>query len=294
MDITTEARKQTKAGRVYLIDGQEMPSVTSILSVIGKPALIPWAAKVEREMVIEASANLYHDSYGTPKLSQAAWILSMQSRLGKMKAHTKELAKASEIGSQAHALIEWTLKAKLLQQPGPAPRVSDKAQWSFMAWEDWAKSVKLKPLYVEQVVYSRRFGYAGTLDLLAEVDGKLTVVDWKTGKAVYAEAHLQNAAYRQAIREMGHGNPVQGIIVRLPKVDTDPEFQAVVADQEKFSFDAFLHAFELWNWTQIKDAEYQKSKELVSAGNCDADGKGTGDAPGNVSPEVTTKVAQNG
>lgn len=252
--VLKEARKQTRKGRMYEIEGVSYPSVTTILQVIGKPALINWAAKVERELVTEVSCGLYQDAMALPqKLSATAWITSLADRLGKTKASQRELAKASEIGSQAHSLIEWTLKAKMLQQPGPAPKISDKAQWSFMAWEDWARSVELKPLFVEQVVYSEQYGYAGTLDLLAEVNGKLTVLDWKTGKAVYSEAHLQNAAYRQAIREMGHGDPVQGIIVRLPKVETDPAFEAVEALPEDECFKTFLQFFEGWKWTTKMD-----------------------------------------
>ena len=130
--------------------------------------------------------------------------------------------------------------------------------WAFMAWEDWRRSVKLKPIAVEQVIYNEKHGYAGTLDLLADVDGVLTVVDWKTGKAVYPEAHLQNEAYRQAIREMGHGDPRPGLIVRLPKVETDPQFEAVVALAEGPCFDKFLNAMQLWTWLR----EFQTTHAL--------------------------------
>lgn len=243
-----------------------MPSVTTILSVIGKPALIIWAANEERNLVLEASADLYADVHGTPAMSKVAWITTMQNRLGKERAHKKLLAKAGEIGSQAHALIEWTLRAKLCQQPGPSPHITDKAMWAFMVFEDWAKAVDLKPILIEQTVWSKTHGYAGTMDLLAEVEGKLTVVDWKTGKAVYAESHLQNAAYRHAIREMGHADPVQGIIVRLPKNETDPEPEAVIADSEAESFEAFLNAKRLWIWAQSKDKwEPPKKAEEVKA-----------------------------
>jgi hypothetical protein len=35
-------------GRFYQIEGQELPSVTTVLDVIAKPALGPWYAKEER------------------------------------------------------------------------------------------------------------------------------------------------------------------------------------------------------------------------------------------------------
>jgi hypothetical protein len=133
-----------------------------------------------------------------------------------------------------------------------------------MAWEDWKKSVHLKPIAIEQVVYSPKYGYAGTLDLLAEVNGELAVLDWKTGKAVYSEAHLQNAAYRQAVREMGHGDPVKGYIVRLPKVETDPEFEVVEAEPEGSSFEVFLNTQKLWEWNYANELKYEAKKEAAA------------------------------
>lgn len=262
MGVTTKDRKQTRAGRFYDVDGQQFPSVTTILSVIGKPALIAWSAKVEREMVIEAASNLYLDVAGTPPMSKPGYVTTLNDRIGKTKAHQKELSKAAEIGNQAHALIEWNLKANMLMEAGPSPSVTDKAIWAFQAWEKWAKSVDLKPIFIEQVVYSTEHRFAGTLDLFAEVNGVPTVIDWKTGKAVYPEAHLQNASYRHALREMGHGDAKAGMIVRLPKVETDPEFEVVTAMPEIDCFTVFLHTLELWKWSnaqsEVEQAAYNK------------------------------------
>lgn len=261
-------RKENRWGdgkRFYAVGEQEYPSVTTILSVIGKPALVNWAAKVERELVLKASADLYEDCPSTPQMSRTGWITSMQSRLTKEKAHQKELKKAGDIGSQVHSLIEWGLKAELCYAAGPSPQVCGAAQWAYMAFQDWRKSVHLKPLFVEQVIWSTTYGYAGTLDLVAEVNGKVTVLDWKTGKRVYPEAFLQNAAYRHAIREMGHCDPVAGMIVRLPKVETDPEFEVVEAPPEKGCMDTFLNAMRLWAWQQEIEAAEEKLEEKSSA-----------------------------
>ena len=254
---TIANRVPTKAGRFYDIDGKLYPSVTTILGVIGKPQLINWAAKVEREMVLKVSADLYEDAGHGMKMGRSNWLIMMEQRIGREKAHSKELAKAGEIGSQVHALIEWTLKASMMYEAGPSPRISDKAQWAFMAWQDWRKSVNLKPLLIEQVVYSTKHKYAGTLDLFALVNDVPTVIDWKTGKSVYGEAHLQNAAYRRALREMGHGDPKAGLIVRLPKVETDPEFEVIDAKSERAEFPRFLDAMRLWKWQQKEQKEYE-------------------------------------
>jgi hypothetical protein len=255
-------RENRSGSRWYEIEGMEYPSVTTILSVVGKPALIAWSANTEREMVMNASSQLYQDIAGTPKMSPTAYLMSLKTRIGTVRAGQKELAKAAEIGSQTHKLIEWNLRASLMQEPGPSPQISDRAMWAFMAWEDWRKSVNLKPIYIEQTVWSKTHGFAGTMDLLAEVNGVLTVVDWKTGKAIYPEAYLQNAAYRNALREMGHGDPVQGIIVRLPKNTEDPEFEAqIIQENEQSLFGTFMHVFKLWKWVQRGEEAYQAKKK---------------------------------
>jgi len=243
-------------------DGEKYPSVTTILGAIGKPALINWAAKVERELVIEAAANLYIDSPNgnTPKMNRTAYITSLRSRIGTTKAHQKELAKAAEIGSETHARIEWTIRKQLTSKPGPEPVISEKALWAFMVWEDWAKEHKFKPLLIEQMLYSKAHGYAGTMDLLAEmeIDGEkvLALVDWKTGKAIYNEALLQNAAYVHALLEMGHAEPpLTGLVVRLPKTETDdkPEMRVIPWETHDKLFDVFLHVKELWTWLRAQE-----------------------------------------
>lgn len=251
--------KDTLKGRWYTTpDGKEYPSVTSILGAISKPALMNWAAKVEREMVVNVSAQLYQDMHSKPKMTDVNWKLTLNTMLGNTKAANKELAKAAEIGSQAHALIEWTMMAAMLHEVGPAPEISGKARWAFSAWENWKASVNLKPVFVEQTVWSNIHQYAGTMDLLAYVNDQLTVVDWKTGKAIYPEAYLQNAAYRHAIREMGHADPVAGLIVRLPKSETDPEFEVKECPPEKECMDIFLSTRKLWAWIQENDTYGKK------------------------------------
>jgi hypothetical protein len=175
--------------------------------------------------------------------------------LGKEKAHKKELLKASEIGSQAHAMIEWTIKSMMCMEQGPAPIISPKAQFAFSRWLKWKNSVRLKPIHIEKTVFSYTYQYAGTMDLLAEVNGEVAVVDWKTGKAIYPEALLQNAAYRHAVREMGMDSPVKGIIVRLPKSEADPEFEVADAGEEADNLAHFLDVQKVWTWLRSIEAE---------------------------------------
>ena len=253
-----------KAGRFYEVDGRMLPSVTHILQVIGKPALIQWAAKEERNMTMEASADLYADIHGTPKMSRPTYIATLDGRIGKTRANQKLLSKAGEIGTQVHALVEWNIRKSLQQVVGPEPKVEEKALWAFMAWSDWAKAVDLKPLLIEQRVFSLTHGYAGTMDLLAEVSGVVTLVDFKTGKAVYGEAHLQNVAYQVALTEMGHLKPEAGMILRLPKNEVDPGFESVPCPPVGELLPTFLAVKKVWEWWYAGELAYQERREATN------------------------------
>jgi len=110
----------------------------------------------------------------------------------------------------------------------------------------------VRPIRVEDRVWSRRYGYAGTTDLLAEVDGVLTLVDFKTSKAIYAESTLQVAAYVMALEEMGHERATRGMIVRIPKT-ADSTFEVLEVPDLDAAFDVFLHVVSLFSWWHAED-----------------------------------------
>ena len=290
-------KADSNSGRFYHIpdpvtgDVVQYPSVTTILGAIAKPALIAWAAKEERLAVSEAAADLYAELATHAQLPRSMYQLALEQRLGKTKAHVKALAKASEIGTQTHGLIEWTLKRTLGQSVGPEPAVVEAAQWAFMAWEDWARAVQLTPQAIEQTVYSRTHVYAGTLDLLATLNARalLTLlsrqgavdpalaawlgaqdtvtacIDFKTGKGIYGEAHLQSVAYQRALAEMGHGRVDGGLIVRLPKVTTDPGFEVAVVPPARELYPTFLAVRQLWAWTFAQEQAYRAKRTTAVA-----------------------------
>lgn len=288
-------KADTKAGRFYTIPdpltgtSASYPSVTTILGAIAKPALVGWAAKEERIAVSEAAADLYAELAAKPQLPRPMYQLALEQRLGKAKAHTKALQKAAEIGSAAHGAIEWALKQHLDYPVGPEPVLVEAAQWAVMAFEDFARDVSLTPLAVEQVVYNRDHAYAGTMDILARLNTRAlltvlrrqgavapslaawlesrpeatAVIDMKTGKSIYPEAFLQSVAYQRALSAMGHGRVDGGLIVRLPKVTTDPGFEVAVVPPATELFPTFLAVKQLWSWTYQNELAYQANRKAA-------------------------------
>ncbi len=257
MTMPTLAR-DTTTGRYYDIGGVRYPSVTSILSAIAKPALLPWASGLERTLVSSTAADLYAEHLATPAtLTRAAYLTRLQTRLGTERAHAKALATAGDLGAEIHKLIEWTMRTALGAYAGPKPVARGAAYVALRAFEQWASEVRLKPVLIERTVHSATHAYAGTLDLLARVNGVLTLVDIKSGKSVYGESHLQCAAYSQALTEMGYAEPVQALILRVPKSELDPQFQVVPVPPVAELFPVFLAAKQLWTWQQGHEAAYQ-------------------------------------
>lgn len=204
----------------YLTPEGTYPRVTHALDVLGlgKNALIGWAADLERESVLEACAEVYMQ--GLFPESPADFVASVQQRITGAKAHVKKLREAGEIGTSIHEWIQWTLKGELGLPRGPEPPRSDEALLATMWFEDFWKAEGLKPLRIEQPVWHPGMGYAGTIDLIAEGPQGLEILDWKTGKGIYEQYHLQVAAYAHAARQ--YAPIVRSRIVRFPKALSDP------------------------------------------------------------------------
>jgi genome maintenance exonuclease 1 len=248
-------------GRFYNVDGELYPSVTHVLTAISKPALIPWAAKQEREAVSEAATTLYDELGAAGQRYPGSWFAAaLAAKLGTIKAHQRTLEREGNIGTETHKAIEWLLRTALGAEAGPKPVISAPALIAVQAFKAWAVRVQLKPILIERIVYSKRHRYAGTLDLLARVDGVVSNIDFKTGKAVYAEAHLQAAAYGAALEEMGYQAPAQSLIIRLPKVAGDPPVEVVPVPTPAALLPVFLATRALWEWTYSNEAAFKARK----------------------------------
>jgi hypothetical protein len=244
--------------RWYSVPGVgQLPSVTTVLGCINKPALAAWSARVEREMVLRCVRDVYKHIEG-PLPSLHDFMDGLEHALGREKAHTKELKKATDIGTEAHQWVEWSLCRELGLPCGSEPPLSDPAAKATRAWKLWREEVEFEPIAVESTLYSISKRYAGTMDFLASMkhEGqRITVLgDIKTGSAIYREAKMQASAYVNAAVEMDVlPEPVPALIVRLPKKGPEDGFETAlvsVKDQVAY-FRAFLSALTLFNALEI-------------------------------------------
>lgn len=270
---TPISRLDHEHGHLYETPDGNFFGATTFIGVIDKPVLKFWYASQQTAYVTEAAGDLWEDApivkRKADKMTRTAFILSLKKRIGTVKKAHKETERAQEIGTQAHALVEWALRTELGQKCA-RPEARIEAEYAFQSFENWRASVNLEPLYIEQIVWSKTFGYAGTVDLIAYLDLKderhdygrtLAIIDWKTGKRHYPESSLQSAAYAWAYHEMGHADaPPPGLVVRLPKIKTDPGFDTKLVHSADFEedFAAFLQAKGVWTW--LRKAEEKAAK----------------------------------
>lgn len=197
----------------YTLDGKYTEGVTTVLKTLAAPALIPWAGR-EQLMFDIRFAHEFFEAHGSVPFD----VWDRVAREAATPLACERLRdKAADIGTEVHSLIEHTSK-RMIGLESQVPIASDAAHATFTGFEAWAKDVDFRPIAVEQRVTSAKYGYCGTLDCLAWVEGRLTVTDWKsgTGSGIYVEHRLQSAAYRKALEEM-IGVEADGYILKLPK-----------------------------------------------------------------------------
>ena len=98
------------------------------------------------------------------------------------------------------------------------------------------------PISSEQVVLSTTQGYAGRVDLVAEIDGLTTIVDLKTG-FVGESSHAQLAGYELAADESGLGPIQRCAILKVHSDGSWNEYEGLATgEQFKLAMQIYRHS----------------------------------------------------
>jgi hypothetical protein len=172
----------------YYWDGQPVPSVTTIIRRLDKPALIQWAADMAVQHILAKQAELQS---GLTVLS----ALCEEAR----KAHATIRDAAGDVGNQLHAYAKKRMEGKSVADLTGS--ITLQAAQAIDAFEKWLREHKIEPLGIERKVMSAKSLYAGTLDFYGRIDGEYALLDFKTGNGVYDEAWFQMGGYDDALAE---------------------------------------------------------------------------------------------
>lgn len=231
---------------LYTVDGVPVDGVTSALGVIAKPALVPWAVK----MTAEAIERAWQPGKAYDELEVARAIADAK------RAHREKTSDAAAIGTMVH---KWA-EEYLLSDHEPAMPINVQARNGAQAFLSWVDQHEVGTLYSERKIYSRAYNYAGTCDLIAIIDGRLTVADFKTSSGLYSEMRYQLSAYKAALVEEGIVPADAGrAVIRFDKRDGSFEFHRLPDEDDEEDFNAFLSALMLHRRQKAHEFRNRKS-----------------------------------
>jgi hypothetical protein len=186
------------AGGYFLKDGTRVPSVTTILGRFKESgALIHWAAGQAAQYVIN---NL------PAKPSRGDVVKVCETA---KSAYREVRDAAADAGTLAHAAVEaWVKRDTEFKFVGDDAVVA-RAKKSFGAFLEWADQTHLEVTETEVSLVSEQHKFGGTLDAML-VRGKLSLGDWKTSNAIYAEYLCQLGGYAILWEENFPDRPIEG------------------------------------------------------------------------------------
>jgi hypothetical protein len=169
-----------QGARHYLWRGVKLPSVTTILRSYPKPWLGAWAAK-------DVATRAIMDGPDEPWRS-----LSSEEAIAYLKGSPwRKRDVAADFGTALHESLALLVAGEqVITYPGAERHVQALTEW----WDAYRPQVTDS----EVQVFNLAEGYAGSLDLIADVYGRRLLIDLKSGGAIGHDARLQLAAYRFA------------------------------------------------------------------------------------------------
>ena len=180
-------RKETAKGHYYVdANNHRIPGVTTILGDgVPKPALINWAANATAEWAVDHFDELLE--------------MTPAARLKKLSGARYETTdKAKKRGTEVHGYGERLIKGEKVTA------IPDELRGHVEAYARFLDKFEVDPILIETPVVNYKIGYAGTLDLVAEItdskgERRILLLDLKTNeKGIFGETALQLAAYRYA------------------------------------------------------------------------------------------------
>ena len=167
--------------------------------------------------------------------------------LGEEEYH-RILDEALDIGNYTHEWIETYLK-----EDHATPDVGHSSFNSIKSFLKWDSDYEPKWIDSERKIYCDKYKYAGTVDAVAKINGRVCVIDFKTSRKIYKPYHLQVTAYAQAIKRIdGLRQWPLGIILRLDK-ETGQYQQKVFEPKDHFK--TFVKCMELRQWSSLRIKE---------------------------------------
>jgi hypothetical protein len=249
----------------YLVCGDSLERVDGVTHACGildkSMFLIPWACKMMEQKLLRSMPRV-EDELGIQYCDSIAWKIFEELVKDAKKAHREKLADASDVGAAAHEWLDKSIKESLPTESGIVRELSEqepadeRAKNCGLAAFDWMNKHGVIWMRSEEVVYSRKWKYAGTMDGLAMVNScgnaaccpesyknRICVIDWKSSNALRTEYLYQTAAYQNAHQEEFVTPIFARWILRLGK--DDGKFESWFTKDFEKHFEVFTNLLTL-------------------------------------------------
>ena len=238
--VTLRFYEKTHRYMVNTGDGfTPVPSVTTVGRVVNKVALQFWRDKLYREKLREMVGKPFTEA----------------SIVEVLEEPKRQMEQAASVGTEVHNALE---AAALGRKPKLV--AGSKAEHAFSEFMKWKSQHDIKVIEAEAMLYSKSHHFCGQADLIAEIDGVLTIADYKTSKGVYPDYFRQLGAYALAANEEGRYGQIQRtLVIKIPK-EEEGDFQTAERLGSEIDDDAdwFLTALKLFNIEKEREKEFRK------------------------------------
>lgn len=161
----------------YTWDGRKYPRVTSILSCLNKPALVPAAVK---------ATALHIEALVRAQGADIDWIDAKRE-------YRRGWDRKAADGTAVHLAIDAAINGHELDV-----ELTPTQEAMLRQFYRWQHGFAPDYLATEVAVFSDTHDYAGTADFIARIGGRTLLVDTKTGFDLWPVMALQLAAYGNA------------------------------------------------------------------------------------------------
>lgn len=169
-------------------DGTKVPSVTTILKVLGNESITKWANYL----------GFKHIDY------------------------ERELNRYADRGTSLHTCLQHVVDPSLWGDDHPITfnSIEDErfCEGAVKKFNDVMEDYPYTTIFTERTFISKTLGYGGTLDWYAEMSGKKMINDFKSSKQVRMKHLIQIGGYKNLLEEEGYQVDGGSIIITNPMV----------------------------------------------------------------------------
>ena len=118
------------------------------------------------------------------------------------------VGKKADDGTLVHEYIEDLLNKGKVDLPKDTEEHIKKYMQSFIEWYNEADII---PVELELQLYHKDVPFSGTADLVGYLDGKLVMIDWKTGYEYPTNHQIQLCCYKELFDQIFPKDPIKHI-----------------------------------------------------------------------------------